>query len=246
MKRIALLLPSFLFISCGILPERALDGVAPEPSFNNSLSLSAPDWRPLIEEDPSPVITDFNMDDIVLDDGPEGYLVTKVSAIKHDKKRNVRRASPIVSVVTNEGVVTEPYLDLDNIYIVSGALSYHTSTSSNRDEKNPLFGVRSGNMECGLYDNSRVRASLSYYCRSTWYEKPLPFKDSYFNSKLGLSYYDGKSRYPASLKPLVSIGVRRYFANDGYVDIDYSPGELIGNSGVVTLTIGALLRLKNL
>lgn len=130
-----------------------------------------------------------------------------------------------------------PKLNPSEISVVTGAITQHTNTDEIKDGLNPLLGVESGTVQCGAYDNSRIRTSRSYYCTSKWYKRQVGIIDSEFNSKVGLAYYDDDSGYKSYVTPMATMGLRKRFKG-GWVDLDYAPGEMMSHSGVLALTVG--------
>ena len=189
--------------------------------------------KPMTNTNPLFTESDIDLDNIDLSDySNTGVKLTDVKqkVVKHNRNK----------VKSN---ISAPYIDANDISIVSGALSHHVNTDRKLDGENPLLGISSGNVECGVYDNSRIRPSNSYYCRTMWYKKKVLMDDLYITSKGGIAYYDSKSNYKGTVKVIGSVGARKHVTKDTYIDVDYAPGNLFGNTGVVSLTIGTILDL---
>lgn len=88
------------------------------------------------------------------------------------------------------------------------------------DSLNQGLGVRFDSLEVGYYDNSRIKPSTSYYATKRMIDR------NYY-ADLGLAYYDSRSGYDASVKPIVGAGFRVGALEVGGVLPDILMGKVV-------------------
>lgn len=98
--------------------------------------------------------------------------------------------------------------------IVNGASKHLTQTG--KDHTNVGLGVRFNNTELGVFDNSRVFDSLSYYASHRVWQRGRYFFDA------GGAYYDGQGSYDSKLVPVLTLGARF-----GPVEVGINPVDLV-------------------
>lgn len=136
------------------------------------------------------------------------------------------------------GVALSACTNLQPTAVVTGAISKHIKDDKQRDEINPLLAVEFNNhIRCGIYDNSRLKPSASVFCTEEWLDYATPSTPITLTSKVGLAYYDNKSGYPSSFKPIFAVGSRLNINRQLFVDLDYMPQSLIGKTDVASLTV---------